>query len=85
MKKGKSLFSYFCSLAFVFFQDRIPVCLLSSFSLCGFFSEGLEVGMDLHNAQDCLVGAGLWGSLLSSCLLSSACAVFSRSDMSNSL
>ena len=39
MKKGKSLFSYFCSLAFVFFQDSIPVCLLSSFTLRGFFQK----------------------------------------------
>ena len=39
MKKGKSLFSYFCSLAFVFFHDSIPVCLLSSGMLCGFFQR----------------------------------------------
>ena len=39
MKKGKSLFSYFCSLAFVFFQDSIPVCLLSSFTLRGFLQK----------------------------------------------
>lgn len=67
-KEGQSLFSYFCSLAFVFLShDSIPVCLLSSGTLWGGFSQRAWSRVwtsTMHRIV--LWEVGPWGSLFGS-------------------
>ena len=80
MKKGKSLFSYFCSLAFVFFHDSIPECLPSSGTLCGFFQRvwsGVWISTSIGLYCGCwALGISSWHflfHLLVLCLVSQTC------------